>query len=751
MASPPEFAALLRDHRQTADLTLESLAERSGVSARAISDMERGRSRGPQARTVQALADALLLQGETRSAFTSAARRGRGRAGGSSGDGAGASAPLPDVDSLFVGREAERRRLADALVAAAGSRPVVVSGPGGIGKTSLVVRAARDVADRFEDGVDFVALRGQRGDPLAPEAVAGTLLVAHGTSPRDLPPGAAERFAALAELLGARRGLLVLDDARDEAQVRPLLAHRGGTSVVVTSRRALGGLDAADRASLSPMVDGDARQLLTQVLGDDHAASHRGLSELAAVCGRFPLALRIVANRLLSRPGWTVQTMIDRLADESVRLGRLRAGDVEVETAFEMSYAQLRPVERLVFRRAGLVDGPTWSAAGAGVLTELPEDVCDDVLDDLVELGLVTATPDGRYAFHDLLRLFARDRLVRDDEDRVVDLARSRWHTWLLTTAADAGRWFEPVRDDVPTPPRRAVVGDRELARGWLQDESMNWFAALQAAAAGGADHTVVDVAEALHWYSDLDPAWSGWFDVFDLARAAAHRLGDDALEATHTNYLAWVAIVRADGATTLARAERAGELARRADDAVQLAWSETYAAGAFALLGEPERALTAAENAVAAFERAGDRVGALQALVGTAQSLLYLGRPADAVERGAEVVDRLDAAAADLPVGMVAHTRATVLSIVALAHADLGRFDDARAAFDAAIDTWAAAGFASQRARTSVQWAEVLVRAGDPVRATEVAEAARELARTHDDEATVARAQRVLTDLGRA
>ena len=186
--------------------------------------MERGRSRGPQARTVEALADALLLRGESRVAFTTAAGRGRSRPVGA------ARGELPGVDALFVGRVDERRRLAEAMAGGGGARPVVVSGPGGIGKTTLVVRAARDVIDRFEGGHDFVALRGQSGDPVAPAAVAASLLVAHGTSEQDLPRTAEELFAALATSLGARHGLLVLDDAHDEAQVRPLLVTVAGRS-----------------------------------------------------------------------------------------------------------------------------------------------------------------------------------------------------------------------------------------------------------------------------------------------------------------------------------------------------------------------------------------------------------------------------------------------------------------------------------------------------------------------------------------
>ena len=743
MASAVNFAALLRSYRHAANLTLEALGERSGVSARAISDMERGRSRGPQARTVEALADALGLGEQARGGFSRAAGRGRAR-------GSGGRAALPALDEGFVGRAVERRRLTEAVLAAGGARPVVVSGPGGIGKSALAVRAARDVVDRFDGGPDVVALGGQTGAPLAPAAVAAHLLVAHGTSASDVPRTAGARFAALADLLAARRGLLVLDDAHDEAQVRPLLRHHGGTAVVVTSRRALGGLDAAARFPLEPLAAADAETLLAQVLGDPRTASHRGLAELAAVCGRFPLALRIVANRLLSRPGWTVQTMLDRLADESLRLGRMRAGDVEVQSAFAVSYEQLRPVEQRVFRRMAVVDGRTWGAGSAAVLAELAEDRVDGVLDDLVELGLVTATADGRYAFHDLLRLFATDRLGRDDGAAVTERIRTRHHNWLLATATDAGRWFEPTRADGLSPPTRAVVGDRDRAERWLQAEGANWFAALQAAAVGGADHTVVDVADAMHWYSDRVPFWSHWHEVFDLARQAAHRLGDDVAEATHTNYLAWVETMsRHDPEAALVLARHAAELARRAGDTVQLAWGEAYGAWAWARLGESELALAANERAAEAFDRAGDRIGALQARNGAADSARVLGRYDDAVRRAGAVVERVDALAGDLPPSIATYTRAMASSITARAYADAGRLDEAEAAFGSALADWDHGGFGVQRARTTLSHARLLVRTGDPGRAREVARGARAAAVDHDDLGTAAEADAFLADLG--
>jgi transcriptional regulator with XRE-family HTH domain len=431
MALSTRFGPLLRERRQAVGLTLEQLAEQSGVSVRAISDMERGRSRGPQARTVEALADALGLIGNDRSDLVDAAGRGRSRAT------LRPRSTLPPVDDLFVGRSAERRRLSAALIGAGGSRPVVVSGPGGLGKTALAVRSARDVEARFPDGIVFLPLCGSGAAPVSAAVAAGRVLQLTGTARSAVPRRAEDRFAAVSGRLAAGRMLLILDDAGDEAQVRRLLGHREGSAVLVTSRRALSGLEASDRFPLSPLTAADASALLGQILRDAQGDPAR-LDELATECGRFPLALRIVANRLLSRPGWSVQTMIERLADESARLSRLRAGDVRVETAFEMSYRQLRPREQMVFRRMALVDHDPWGLGSASVLTGLDEAAVDEVLDDLVELGLVVAVGGNRYAFHDLIRLFARARLAADEAPDTVERARAAHHSWLLATTVAA-------------------------------------------------------------------------------------------------------------------------------------------------------------------------------------------------------------------------------------------------------------------------------------------------------------------------
>ncbi|MEW2626387.1 NB-ARC domain-containing protein, partial [Streptomyces sp. NPDC048106] len=215
----------------------------------------------------------------------------------------------------------------------------VISGPPGCGKTTLALKAAVDLAAEFPGGCFVVDLHGVEG----PMDTSEALLKALGVSDRRLTQeDAAGRAGLLRALLGERRCLVVLDNARDEGQVRALLPGGGRSLVLVTSRRPLTGLEDADRLALSEMAQTEAVELLRRILGEQRAdAEVEAVRQVAKLCGHLPLALRVAANWLTVRSGWSVEHLVRRLADEERRLGALAAGDVRVEAAFELSYRQL--------------------------------------------------------------------------------------------------------------------------------------------------------------------------------------------------------------------------------------------------------------------------------------------------------------------------------------------------------------------------------------------------------------------------
>ncbi|WP_433360918.1 helix-turn-helix domain-containing protein [Actinoplanes sp. CA-142083] len=630
MTEELSFAALLRRLRTAADLTLEQLAEASGVTDRAISDMERGVSRGPRVRTVEAITDGLGLSGDDRAALFAAARAGRASAAPPVPGGL----PLPRRVLDFTGRDAELGRVARwAAGASEETAPVVViSGPPGVGKTSFAVQAAQ--AWPVEEQV-FVDLRGLDTRPLSPSAVLGKLIRAVSPEQRAVPRDVDEAAALWHTLTRGRRLVVVLDNAISESQVRPALPPHGPASVLVTSRRALSGLEGVRRLRLDALPEADAVRLLSVIL-DDAGGAPESLRRLAGICVNIPLALRIAGNRLLSRPGWTLDDLISRLAAEEQRLTALAAGDLQVEAAFRLSYQQLTDVARRLFRRLSLVPGPSTGAGLASVLAGEPMPVTEQALDELVELCLLQQRPDGRLEFHDLLRLYAGAEL--DREETVAqrrDVIRRR-DGWLLDTVVLAGRFFEPGFGAPPAgatpanaPPANAPATEAE-AGAWLRQEADNWLPALQRAARDGDDQRVVDVAESLHWFSDSWGIWPHWLDVFTLSTRAAERLGDSLL-ATHLGYLAWVHIIcMEEPEVATGHARRALAAARRAGDRKQEGWSNYYVGWALSRQGRWAEVLEYARPAVTCFRETVDKEGLPNGLMLVAIAVKGTG-PADA------------------------------------------------------------------------------------------------------------------------
>lgn len=687
------FGALLRELRLKASLTLEGLAEASGVSVRGIGDLERGRRAAPQRRTVAALADGLGLGETERERLLAAARAGR-----SPGYSPVGVRAFPRGIDDFVGRENELVRLTQlagratepdtSQQAAPGGtttagQPVVVavSGPPGTGKTTLALHAARELAERFPDGQLVVDLRGMDDAPPEPAELILGILKALGVADRDLAKAGPQSHPGLyRQVLADRRCLLVLDNAHDEAQVRPLLPGAGGAMVLVTSRRMLTGLESVHRLPLAELNAREAAEFLTLLVGAERAgADPAGLAEVAARCGHLPLALRVAGNWLATRTGWSVRRLADRLAHEERRLDALAAGDVRVSAAFDLSYRQLTPTAARLFRRLALVDGPDVGAACAARLTGQQLFDAEDTLEELVEAGLL-GTERDRYRLHDLLCLFARARLAAEESAEDAARARTAMDTWLLRTAIVAGRWYEPDHGAPPASWQDSVdLSTAEKAREWLQAEGPNWLAALRRASSRGEHSTVVEVAEALHWFSDQWIYWGHWPEVFGTAARSAQALGDPVVEATQLNYHAWALLV-CEGRhhDSLARSAQALAAAQRAGDLAQQAWAHFYTGWALRWLGDYAPAADHNHEAARLFEAAGDLHGTLQAMSGHGSVLLEAGRAEETVAANLRTLAFLDQAGDRLEPNIALFTRFNMHSGTGRAYALMERWAEA-------------------------------------------------------------------------
>lgn len=634
-----DLGALLRRHRQDADLTIEDLAAASGVSDRGIGDIERGVSRGPQHRTVQALADALGLDPDDRALLLRVARAGRRRPGPT-----GAHAlPLPRRVDDFTGREVERAALAGVLTGATAAAPVaLVTGPPGFGKTTLAAQVAREVRGRFDDEV-FLDLRGVDAAPVTPDTAVRR--VAEALAAGTVPPDPDDAVDHVRRLLAGRRVLLVLDNAASEEQVRPLLPAEGPAAVLVTSRRTLAGLSGVHRVALGRLDPADSVALLTRMVPERDAAAEQ-LARLAALCDDVPLALRIAGNRLAADAGRSIAGLVRRLSAEERRLDSLTAGDLQVRAAFASSYEQLGPGAQRLFRRLALVDAPDAGTALAAALVGETVWRTEDLLDELTDLSLVQHLPGERYQLHDLLRLFARWELDHQEDPAAHAAVRAAADDWLLATTVRAGRRFEPDHADHPDaghaerPSGDVELPDAAAADAWLRAESGSWLAAFRRASDAGAHGRVVEVADALHWYSDLWSTWDRWPEVFDRSADAATALGDDRLVAVHEGYRAWAqAVCRGDERAGIAAATRALAAARRAGDAGQTGWALSYRSSMLAHLGDLETAEDDAREAVACMIAVGDLEGVPQAKLALGRVQLRLGRLDDAIALVRETV----------------------------------------------------------------------------------------------------------------
>lgn len=458
-------------------------------------------------------------------------------------------AQLPADLGVFAGRDRELDELTALLPANGGPPPVVaISGMGGIGKTALAVRWAHRVADRFPDGQLHVDLHGfdPEGSTVAPADALREFLAALGVPPGRAPAGQAALTALYRSVLAGRRVLVLLDNARDAGQARPLLPASAGCLTIVTSRDDLAGLVATDGAhpvALAALPDGAARDLLARRLGAARlAAEPAAVTDLLAASAGLPLALAVVAARAATRPGLT----LDHLAGELRREPREDGWSVldalagtdpasDARTVFSWSLRALGAAARELFPLLALHPGPAGVAAVAS-LAGVPARQVRPPLGELTRASLLTEEPAGRYAPHDLLRAYAGEQ-ARRLPPGALDAARRRLLDHRLRTALAAYRLVNPLDPAAPvlaTGPGVTAepLADRAAAQAWFAAEHRALLDALGAAERAGLDGHVTALATALQPYLERTGRWPDWVASAGTALAAARRGGDRVAEA---------------------------------------------------------------------------------------------------------------------------------------------------------------------------------------------------------------------------
>jgi tetratricopeptide (TPR) repeat protein len=554
----------------------------------------------------------------------------------------------PDIND-FTGRSSDVDRLCALSPAEGDDGGVVkvglVAGAGGLGKTTLTVHAAHLLKPHFPDGQLYVNLLGASPRPLLPSDVLARFLRDLGVEAPQLPADEEERAALLRTRLYGRRMLLLLDNARDAAQVRPLLPGSASCTVLVTTRVRMPDLAVTRLVDLDVLNDEDARTLFTSIVGTDRVeAGAEATDEVLAACAGLPLAIRIAGARLAARPGWSMRTLATKLHNEQRRLDEFRVGDLAVRASFEVSYASLpAPVgpagidQARAFRLLGLWPGPAIRLPAAAALFGQPDDDTTDVLEQLVDTHLLESPAPDLYRFHDLLRVYAAERCQDEPEQARQDALR-RILTWYLHTADAAARVISPNRTPVPlvaAEPGISPLGFASLeeALDWAEGERANLMAGTRQAAACGMHEIAWQLAAAAVSFYYRRSHWADWLATHKTGLASAHELGDALAEAWMLNSLGML-----HGEQNMAEAagyfQQALDIQRRIGDTQGEARAANNVAHGYLQAGRFDEALDAGRNALPIQRQAGTRYGEGITLSILGAALRGLGRLDDSVGR---------------------------------------------------------------------------------------------------------------------
>lgn len=507
------LAAELRDLRSATGMSLRDLQRHTHSSDSSLSRYLSGRIIPPWAvvEALCALADrpAARLRPLWELATTTQTQLGRN--------------DLPAAPHAVVGRGPQ-------FAAMTGAPGVwVVDGMAGVGKTALSLAVAHRLAPDFPDAQLYVDLHGYTSgrQRLEPETALETLLRALGSAPSQIPENLDDRVALWRAEIAARRALVVVDNAADEAHIRPLLPGTQKTAMIVTSRRKLLGLDGVRSLSLDVLEPADAVEMFVRLVGADRMSGQEdGCAAVVQLCGFLPLAVRICAARLQHRPTWSAEHLASRLRQEGRRLAELESGDRGVAGALAVSVSQLDPPLVRAFALLGTGPGAGLDAYAASALFSSSPADAEDLMEELLDVRLLEQPAYGRYRMHDLVRDHARQHPVPDRDE-----ARARLLDFYLECAQTA----MPLVDPAAAPPRRDVgirpahtpeLADAQQAAAWLDRHVGEVVEAAREAHTAGLSVSVISLARAVNRYFLLQGHTSEWIAMSGLALAAAEAGG---------------------------------------------------------------------------------------------------------------------------------------------------------------------------------------------------------------------------------
>jgi class 3 adenylate cyclase/tetratricopeptide (TPR) repeat protein len=537
---------------------------------------------------------------------------------------AAATRTLPRDLASFTGR---RHELGELVAAAAGAGGVVgihaIDGMAGIGKTTLAVHAAHRLADRFPDGQFFLPLHahtpGQR--PVEPADALASLLLTAGVPAQLIPHGLEARAGRWRDVVAGKKILLRLDDAAGHEQVRPLLPGTAGSLVLLTSRRRLAALEDAAVISLDTLPAREAAQLLARLAGRaDLAAGDGPAGQITRLCGYLPLAIGMIAGQLRHHPAWTAAALAADLGAARDRLALMHAENLSVAAAFDLSYADLAPGRQRLFRRLGLVPGPSVDAYAAAALDGITVDTARRYLDDLYDQHLLTEPAPGRYQLHDLVREHAR-ALAAADDPAGSGAAVGRLLDYYLHAAAAAGAhfasWIGTGRRPPPGGPPAEVpdLSAASQATVWLEAERASLHATVDYAATNGQYPFAVQIPAAMSGFLAARGPWDQSRALHQTALAAALESADQLGQATALAELGVLGHLTGNYPAAIENLVDAAALYGDIGDLPHQAYALTYLGFMHRLTGDWDAATAHYRRALTLARRAADRRAEAEAL----------------------------------------------------------------------------------------------------------------------------------------
>ncbi|HEV2345074.1 MAG TPA: tetratricopeptide repeat protein [Actinocrinis sp.] len=626
---------------------------------------------------------------------------------------------------------------------------IAIDGMAGIGKSALAVHLAHRLAERYPDGHLFADLHGYtRGyPPRAPADVLDGFLRALGVMPEYVPDDLDQCAALFRSRLRGTRTLILLDNARSESQVRPLLPSTPECLVLITSRKRLKGLDDAHSLSLELMPTADAVALFRAVAGPGQIpAGDPALDEIINLCAHLPLALRIAAALLHHRPAWRLDHLAGLLRGQRDRLAALSDGERDLSAVFDLSYDALADGSQQLYHRLGVHPGPDVDGYAAAAMLADNLAAASRGLEELVDHNLLSEPVPGRYRFHDLIRAHAQERAVRlgcasptpDPSPlpssstpqpptlRSLDLVRTRLFDYYLSTAQAADRHLarRTTRYSIPIayPPReQPALETRGQAAEWMRTELPNLAACVEEALVHGKSEHVIALSAALHGYLYIEGPWSYALSLHARAAEAAESIGDAYGQATALHSLGRVRRQVGDYVAGEQAQRRSLALYRQIGHAQGEANALDGLGRIFLLTAGYSSAVQAFDQALALLEQVGDLLGQAGALNGLGRVRRLLGDPAGAVEAHRRAFDLCRTA--DDPI-----SQATALNDLGRAYEQIGDLIAADSAQQQALKHYLDTGHQLGQANVLRDQGRILRRAGKSSEAARAQERALEL-----------------------